>query len=216
MTDAYGRNIPGDDETPDLPKAFEDFSLSMPPGPLPVSSITQANAIRAAAGNPSTMHVWNTTTNQELRWNGTGWEYVAGRQHGATVNFRREGIAEGGVGLLHATSFVRASAGWTINGNAWLVIPQTGMYLFTIDYNIEGTAGALGRSYFQLTLRGGGAEGTGLGFRVPATNENHWGGTVMWPMTAGNEIQIRGYAEGGGTRTHNAIMQVAMINAPNW
>lgn len=34
MTDAYGRNIPGDDETPDLPKAFEDFSLSMPPGPL--------------------------------------------------------------------------------------------------------------------------------------------------------------------------------------
>lgn len=215
MTDAYGRNIPGDDESPDLPKAFEDFSLSMPPGPLTVASRAEANAIRTAAGNPVGLHVWRTDTNQEERWNGSGWEYVAGRQHGATVSYART-IVQGTVGRLHATAFVRNSVGWTMNGEGYLVIPQTGMYLMTVDLNIAGSAGTLGKQFVQFGLRDGGAAGTPFGFRTHAQNENNYGATVVWPLSAGNQVQIQAYHEGGGDRAYTATLQIAMINAPNW
>ena len=213
MTDAYGRNIPGVDETPDLPKAFEDFSLSMPPGPLTVASRAEANAIRTAAGNPVGLHVWRTDTNQEERWNGSGWEYVAGRQHGATINFSRTGVPANPSSplVLYATSFVRASPGWTMSSAQNLVIPQTGMYVMYVDINMSGSASTAGRTFFQFSTTNG-----VFGARHTVTNENNFGGTAIWPLTKGNEMRIQVYHEGGGARDYTATLQIAMINAPNW
>lgn len=218
--DALGRLIPNSGDTADVPAALAAYSTSAPPGALTVGSRAEANSVLAAwqaQGGEGHLEVWRTDENHAERWTGSRWDYVYGRRHGADVTFRREGINEGGLGLLHAQTFHNASPGWTINGAAWLVIPETGLYIAGIDYNIEGGgAASLGRVFFQLTLRGGGADGTGVGFRVAATNENNWGGSIPWHFTKGQELQIRGRAEGGGTRTHAARMVIAMLGDPNW
>ena len=213
MTDAYGRNIPGDDETPDLPKAFEDFSLSMPPGPLTVASRAEANAIRTAAGNPVGFHVWRTDTNQEERWNGSGWEYVAGRQHGATVTFARQDVPAGEPHRLVATSLDRYSPGWTINGEAWLVPPQSGMYLMYGAVNVSGAAGSLGRQYAQISIR----NGAGILGREGIANENNYSvGAVMWPLTSSTQLQVQVYHATGGARNYTVQMHLYMLGDPNW
>jgi len=213
MTDAYGRNIPGDDETPDLPKLFEDFSLSMPPGPKTVSSRAEANAIRIAAGNPVGFHVWRADTNQEERWNGSSWEYVAGRRHAATVNFARNGIAASSSNplVLYATDFVRSSVGWTISGPQNLVIPQTGVYAISFSVNVSGSASTMGRAFFQFSTTNG-----AFGNRWPAYNEDNWGGAILHPLSIGNELRVQVWHESGGTRNWSGQLNIFMLGDPNW
>src|SRR5690606_41503927 len=98
-----------------------------------------------------------------------------------------------------------------MNGEGYLVIPQTGMYLMTVDLNIAGSAGTLGKQFVQFGLRGGGAAGTPLGFRTRAQYENNYGATVVWPPSAGNQVPHHAYHEGGRDRDYRATLQIGMI-----
>lgn len=219
MTDVFGRNVPAGNESADVPGAFTDYSLSAPPGPLTVGSRAEANAVWAAyvaavgSGNAKPMHVWRTDINQEERRVGDSWEYVAGRQHGAKLRFARTGVPQSPSGplVLYATEFLRASPGWTMSSAQNLVIPQTGLYTMYCDINIAGSAGNLGRTFFQYSTTNG-----AISARHTVTNENNLGGTAIWDFNQGDELRIQVYHEGGGARDYTATMLIAMVNAPNW
>lgn len=209
--DALGRAIPNTSESPNVPAAFAAYSLSSPPGPFTVGSRAAANSVLSAIGNPVGLHVWRSDIDQEERWNGTGWEYVAGRQHGATVTFTGS-VTEGGTpNGLSAASFVRASAGWTADGSGYIVIPQTGMYLMYGSANLSGVASTIGRTFIQFATSTG-----AFGSRFPATNEDNYAGMAMWPFTKGDRVRVLGFHTGGGTRTYTVTTQIAMLNSPNW
>lgn len=209
--DAYGRTVPvNTTDAPDLEGMFRAFSLSTPPGPVTVTSRAQANALRTAAGNPTGLHVWQSDVNQEFRWNGSTWEYVAGRQHGATVRFSSL-IPEGTVGTLEAQELLRYSTGWTINADGYLVVPQTGFYGMYAVASATGAASSMGAAFFRLALRSG-----AFGGRAPMTSQDNAGHAALWPFTAGDQLRIQGYHEGGGGRTWSATLQILMLNAPSW
>lgn len=212
--DALGRLIPDPADMNDVPGDLAAFSLSLPPGPVEVASRAEANSVRAAyqaAGGEKPIYVWRTDIDNMERDTGSGWEYVAGRQHGATVVFSGS-VSEGGTPQgLSAQDFVRASHGWTVNGDGYLVVPQTGMFMMYGDANLSGSAGNAGRTFIQFATRTG-----AFGSRIPATNENNYAGMAMWPLSQGDQLRVLGFHTGGGTRTYNVTMQIAMINSPNW
>lgn len=214
--DMFDREVPEGGDAADVPGAFRTYSLSDLPGPRTVTSRAHANtvvgSVQSSGGDPTGLHVWRTDTNQEERWNGTEWEYVSGRQHGATVTFARPGLASGGTPwLLYADSFQRASPGWTVASNR-IVIPATGLYLMTVITNVDGSASGLGRVFGQIAI-GGNPVQMRMG---TAVDEDNYGYTLMWPFTAGDRLQPTHYHASGGARDVTATMQIAMINSPSW
>lgn len=217
---ALGHVIPDNDtDAPDLETALDNLSLSNP-GIIPVDSRAAANAIRDAyrdaAGaesmvNPPELVVWRRDVRQlEVETPSYGWEYLAGRQHGATVTYSSL-VPQQTVGSLSATAFVRNSVGWTINSDGYLVIPQTGFYAMYAGMSVSGAASTMGRAWFQFALRSG-----AFGSRQPATDEDNWGGMALWPLSAGDQLRIQVYHSGGAGRTWSGTLQIAMLNAPAW
>src|SRR5690606_1395160 len=90
--DPLGATVPAPSDPADLPRWLRTLSLSAPPI-IEVTSTTQANTVRTAYRNAclaagvtaKRLFVWNTATDNLERDTGTGWEYLAGRQHGATI-----------------------------------------------------------------------------------------------------------------------------------
>src|SRR5690606_26958784 len=214
--------IPSPTDTPDMVTALDNLSLSNP-GVLIAGSTAEANARRSAymavAGNehivdPPPLMVWRTDTRQLMVESGVGgpWEYLAGRQHGATITFARSSVPENtGPLVLYGTEFIRNSPGWAFSSAQNLVIPQSGMYSMSFSASVSGAAASMGRSFFQFSTTNG-----TFGNRFPAMNEDNWGGTINWPLSAGNELRVQVFHTGGGARNWSGTLQIAMLNSPNW
>lgn len=220
--DALGRLIPAAGDPADATAWLGGYSLSHP-GIVEVGSLAAANALRTAyhaactdAGvTPKPLMVWRTDIeNLERETPGGGWEYVAGRQHGATVLFSRPDVNAGITPprSLYAEEFVRASPGWTMDSEAHLVIPQSGMYVMSAQVNISGAASSLGRTFFEFETNN-----TGFGaHRRSSTNEDNYGGSAVGNLNKGDQLRIRVYHATGGQRAYTATLDIAMINSPRY
>lgn len=220
IEDPLGSTVPAPEDPADIVRWIRTLALTAPPI-VTVTSRVHANSVRgayhtaciAAGVTPKMLWVWRTDIANLERDTGTGWEYVAGRQHGATVTFARTGVsaATDPPRAVFPTAFVRSSDGWTLDSSSSLIVPQSGMYAMSVNFQISGAASTLGRSFFQLV-----AQDTAFGNRFPAFNEDNWGGTIIWPLSKGNALRLQAYHSAGGTRDYAGTLQIAMLNAPNW
>lgn len=216
--DPLGATVPAPSDPADLPRWLRTLSLSAPPI-IEVTSTTAANNLRTAYRNAclaagvtaKRLMVWNTQNDNLERDTGTGWEYVAGRQHGATVAFGRVDVAENIVLSLYATEFVRASAGWTLADASDVVIPFTGILSASALVVVQGGAASLGRSFVEFILNDEARMA-----RQGATNEDIWSISSIMHVQKGWRFKVRVYHAGGGTRQVAATVQLAAVNSPNY
>ncbi len=217
--DPLGATVPVPSDPADLPRWVRTLNLTAPPI-VEVSSTTQANSMRAAyqdacvaAGvTPKRLFVWNTSNDNLERATASSWEYVAGRQHGATVVMSTANLRAGQNDVVHPSSFTRASTGWAIASDGHnVIVPSTGMYLFDLSGSIAGDAGTLGRTYSQFRINNATLKG-----RQGFTNEDIIHTAWLYPLSKGDQVKVEIYHAGGGTRTFAGEMNIAQINSPNW
>ena len=220
--DPMRRMISGDDDPADWPDALAGYSLTDTGLPI-VTSAADAEAYRAAyntaiqqLGLPrQPVLVYRSDVRQvHLNHNdgASAWEYMAGRQHGATVNMSRSGVDNAVVRNVTVTGFARLSPGWVVSSNgAGVIAPATGMYLMTYRGSFSGTASTLGRVFVELISDGG-----FMIMRGGSNNESVVGVTAVWPLSAGDYIGVNCYHESGGPQTHSGQLQITMATAPAW
>ena len=220
--DPMRRMIPGDDDPADWPDHLAAYSLTDTGLPV-VSSQADAEAFRAAyntaiqqrGGSRGPVLVYRSDLRQiHLNHNdgSSAWEYMAGRQHGATVNMSRSAVDNGAVRNVTVSGFARLSPGWTVSSNgAGVIAPATGMYLMTYRGSFSGTASNLGRVFVELISDDG-----YMIMRGGSTNESVVGVTAVWPLSAGDYIGVNCYHETGGPQTHSGQLQITMATAPAW
>lgn len=219
--DPLGATVPVAATDPaDLPRWIRTLNLTAPPV-VEVTSTTQANTIRdayrsactAAWVTPKRLMVWNTQSeNLERETTAGGWEYVAGRQHGATVIMQTTVLRAARDDVLFATEFRRASAGWTLASDGYnVIVPATGMYLFDLHGVISGTANDLGRVYVQFIVNDGGTP-----VRQGAVAEDGLHVTMVRPLTKGDRVKVEIYHAAGGQRAFTGEMQAVQLNSPNY
>lgn len=214
-----GVTVPAVSDPADLPRWIRTLSLTSPPV-IEVTSTTQANSIRTAYRNactaagvtPRTLFVWNLSSDNLERDTGSGWEYVAGRQHGATLTMTTSNLREARDDVVHPSSFIRASSGWGIASDGHnVIVPSTGMYMFDLSGSISGTAGNLGRVYVQFRINDSILKG-----RTGTTNEDIVHVSWLYPLAKGNQVKVEIYHATGGTRGFTGEMNIAQLNSPNW
>lgn len=220
--DPMRRLVPDLDDGYDLPGELRAYSLTDTGLPV-VSSRADAEAYRAAYNTAvqqaglgrQPVLVYRSDVRQiHLNHNdgASAWEYMAGRQHGATVNMSRSGVDNAVTRNVTVSSFARLSPGWVVSSNgAGVIAPATGMYLMTYRGSFSGTASTLGRVFVELISDGG-----YMIMRGNGTNETVVGVTAVWPLSAGDYIGIDCYHETGGPITHSGILQITMATAPAW
>lgn len=215
--------LPDANDPADIPTAVARTAFTGPMGILDVSSRAQANAISAAYNDEAfaagvdagRLYVWRTDTNQLERQGPNGWEYVAGQQHAARIQWRREDLPQNPSTplVLYGIQFLNATSAWSFNSAQNLVIPETGMYAVSFDANLTGAAGTAGRVFFQFSTTDG-----QVSHRISAANENNFGGGIeVWHLHKGQQMRVQVYHEGGGARTWSGVMTIAMVAAtPDW
>lgn len=221
-TDTLGRTIPDGSDAPDLDAILRRFSLTSG-GIVEVATRTEAEQVRVDANTAADIlgvphrpivvlrtDIDNIEIHRNQGLTGEGWEYYAGRRHGATVNVSRTAPANTTT-ELHAQSFARSTAGFTASQGA-VVIPATGMYALGYSGRFDGTASMLGRTFVALYVDD--AEIV----RWPATNEDNYGGGFVYPLSSGSRLMVKAYHShsGGSSLIVTGQLQITETGAPRW
>lgn len=220
-TDALRRLIPEGGDPADLPYDLGRYSLTDTGLPI-VTSQADAEAFRAAyntaiqgIGLPRQPVLVYRSDLRQIHLNhndgSSAWEYMAGRQHGATVNVSRTDVANDAVRNVYVDGFARMSPGFEVSGAARVVLPATGMYTIFARGSWSGTASNLGRTFLDLLQ--------GSDFMIDrgsSANESVVSVSANWPFTAGDTVGLNCYHEAGGNQNFTGVMQISMINAPAW
>lgn len=220
--DVLGRMIPTEQDGTDLEAIFRRYSMSST-GLVRVASQGEAESLRAeinaavASGQPRPpVEVWRSDVHSRyLHPNtgaaGEGWEWMGGRQYAIDLNLAGTVSAGGSPGTLTPTSIARQTPGWTIVGSN-VVVAATGLYDVDVDVSVADAAGTLGRVFAQVRTT------NGVIHKRVATgaNENHYQGMTQVALSAGNNLYVQVYHEGGGSRAYTASLMLYMKADPRW
>lgn len=220
--DVLGRMIPTVTDAADPEAWFRRYSLSST-GLVRVASHAEAEALRAqinagvVSGQPRPpVEVWRTDVHARYLHpntgaSGEGWEWMGGRQYAIDLRLTGTVTAGGEPGTVTPSSINRQTPGWTIVSSN-VVVPATGLYDADVDVDVSGVGGTLGRVFAQVRTTNG-----VIHKRVATgTNENHYQGMTQIALSAGNNLYVQVYHEGGGSRSYGVSLMLYMKADPRW
>ena len=171
---------------------------------VPASSDAHAESLRAAfnsgGGQGVPFGVFRTDLKHLMLHPNTGapgegFDYYAGRPHGATAHFTRSGVPAYTPTVLDLAHFQRVSPGITTTASR-IVIPQTGYWTVSATTRFQGPNADLSRVFVEVRY----AHDDSTIFRFPQHAEDTYTATGEDALGQGQQIYLVAYHQAPGPR----------------
>lgn len=208
--------IPSLTDQANIEKAFTDYDKSII-HPVPVSTETEANQVRAGTTAGTPVLVFRTDLGTLMAHPNTGtpgeyWTHIGGPQHGIQANIQIAAVPSSAETDMPIKTIVRQSEGWQIHSDGVnLRVPAGGVYDAKATVLLDGTASTLGRVFMQIVVNNTRKE------RVQsATNEDRLVGSATLILSKGDLVKVVAFHKEGGARYSQGEVILTQIANPRW